>query len=79
MSSLLGVRIIRGAKALPAYRARICKRLRSPGTDSEKSIPLAYVAWLAGTTNMVVVPARQAGNRFRGSLKGLQIRAQAIG
>jgi hypothetical protein len=36
--------------------------------------PTAYVAWLAGTTNRVV-PARQAGNRFLGSLKGLQIRA----
>jgi hypothetical protein len=23
-----------------------------------------YVAWLVGTTNIVVVPARQAGNRF---------------
>jgi hypothetical protein len=44
--------------------ARICKRLRSPRIDSEKSIPPAYVAWRAGTTNMVVVPARQAGNRF---------------
>ncbi len=50
------------------HRARICKRLRSP-------IPPAYVAWRANTTNMVVVPARQAGNRFLGSLKGLQIRA----
>jgi hypothetical protein len=27
-------------------------------------IPLAYVAWRAGTSNKVVVPARQAGNRF---------------
>jgi hypothetical protein len=26
-------------------------------------------------SNRVVVPARQAGNRFLGSLKGLQIRA----
>jgi hypothetical protein len=34
-----------------------------------------YVAWRAGTTNRVVVRARQAGNRFPGSLKGLQIRA----
>jgi hypothetical protein len=56
-------------------RARICKRLRSPGIDSEKSIPLAYVARRAGTTNTVFIPAHQAGNRFRGSLKGLQIRA----
>ncbi len=30
----------------------------------------------AGTSNRVVVPARQAGNRFLGSLKGLQIQAQ---
>ncbi len=28
-------------------------------------------------TNRVLVPARQAGNRFLGSLKGLQIWAQA--
>jgi hypothetical protein len=55
--------------------ARICKRLRSSEIDSKKSIPPAFVAWLAGTSNGVVVPARQAGNRFLGSLKGLQIRA----
>jgi hypothetical protein len=30
----------------------------------------AYEAWRAGTSNSVVVPARQAGNRFLGSLKG---------
>ncbi len=36
---------------------------------------IAYEAWRAGTTNKVVVPALQARNRFRGSLKGLQIRA----
>ena len=51
------------------------KLLRSPGIDSEKSISPAHVAWRASTTNRVVVPDRQAGNRFRGSLKGLQIRA----
>ncbi len=28
--------------------ARICKRLRSPESDSKESIPPAYVAWLAG-------------------------------
>ncbi len=45
------------------------------GIDSEESIPSAYVAWRAGTTNRVAVPpARKAGNRFLGSLKGLQIR-----
>ncbi len=57
--------------------ARICKRLRSPGIDYEESIPQAFVAWWASSTNRVVVPARQAGNRFLGSLKGLQIRALA--
>jgi hypothetical protein len=50
---------IRGART---YRARICKHLRSPGIKSEELIPLAYV----------VVPARQAGNRFLGSLLCLQ-------
>jgi hypothetical protein len=39
-------------------------------------MPLTYVAWRAGKTYRVVVPIRQAGNRFLGSLKGLQIRAQ---
>ncbi len=57
-------------------RARICKRLWSPGIDSEESILPAYVAWRASTSKRVVVPAHQAGNRFLGSLKGLQIRAQ---
>jgi hypothetical protein len=58
------------------HRARICKSLRSPRIDSPELIPPAYVAWRAGTTNRVVVLARQAGNRFLGSFKGLQIRAQ---
>ena len=44
--------------------------------DSEDSIPPAYGAWRAGTTNRAVVLARQAGNRFLASLKDLQIRAQ---
>jgi hypothetical protein len=55
----------------------ICKRLKSPTIDSKESIPPAYAAWRAGTSNRVVVPARQAGNRFLASLKGLQIRAQS--
>jgi hypothetical protein len=38
-------------------------------------MPRAYVAWRAGTTNRVVVPPRQTGNRFLGSLGGLQIPA----
>jgi hypothetical protein len=37
-------------------------------------MPLAYVAWRAGTTYRVVVPVRQAGNRILSSLKVLQIR-----
>jgi hypothetical protein len=44
---------------------------------AQESIPPAYVAWRAGTTNMVIAPARQAGNLFLGSLEGPQIRAQA--
>jgi hypothetical protein len=54
-------------------RARICKRLRRPGIDSEDSIPPAYVAWQAGPTNRVVVHACQAVNRFLGSFKGLHV------
>ncbi len=59
-------------------RARVCKReIRSPGIDFEESIPIAfYAAWRTGTTYRVDVPTRQAGNRFLGSLKGLQIQAQ---
>jgi hypothetical protein len=51
------------------------KRLWNPEIDSEKSIQLAFIAWLAGTTNSVGIPSRQPGNRFLGSLKGPQIRA----
>jgi hypothetical protein len=58
------------------YLVRICKRLRVPGIDSEESTPPAYVAWRAGT-NRVIVPAGQAENRYLGSIKGLQIRAQS--
>jgi hypothetical protein len=48
---------------------------------AQESIPtyfanLPYVAWRASTSKRVVVPARQTGNRFLGSLKGLHIRAQ---
>ncbi len=57
-------------------RARICKRLRSPGIHSKEPIPPDYVALRAGTSSRVVFPARQARNRFLGSSKGLQIRAQ---
>jgi hypothetical protein len=50
---------------IPSYK--ICKRLRRPEIDSKESIPPAYVAWQVGTSNMAVVPARKAGNRFPGS------------
>ncbi len=57
-------------------QARICKRLRSPGIDSKESILQTYVAWRAGTSNRVVVPACQATSESKpGLLKGLQIRA----
>ncbi len=46
---------------------------RFQGIDSPANV--ASLAWRAGTSNRVVVPTRQAGNRFLGSLKGLQIRA----
>jgi hypothetical protein len=59
-----------------AIRARIYKRSWGPAIDSKESIQPAYVAWRAGKSNRVVVPARRTGNRFLGSLKGLQIRAQ---
>ncbi len=39
-------------------RTRICKRLWSRGIDSEESIPPAYVAWRAGTTNRVAAAGR---------------------
>jgi hypothetical protein len=46
-----------------------------PKNRLEESIPPVCVDWRADTTNRVIVPARRAGNRFLGSLKGLQIRA----
>jgi hypothetical protein len=46
-------------------RANICKCFKSQAIDSAS---LQYVACPAGTTNRVVVPARQAGNHFLGSL-----------
>jgi hypothetical protein len=67
--------IFEGGGIVEAIIARICKCLRSPRIDSKESIAPAFVAWRAGTSNRVVVPTRQAGNRFLGSLKGLQIRA----
>jgi hypothetical protein len=44
-----------------------------------ESIPPAYAAWRAGTSNRVVVPARKVRNRFLGFLKRLQIRALLLG
>ncbi len=50
-------------------RARICKRLWSPGIDSEESIPPAYVAWRAGTTNRVLYRPVRLGIDSRAPLK----------
>jgi hypothetical protein len=50
-------------------RVRFYKRLRSPGIDSKEAIRQPM------KPNRFVLPARQAGNQFLGSLKGLQIRA----
>jgi hypothetical protein len=47
-------------------------------SGAQESIPPAYVAWRDGTPYRVVVLAQQAGNRFLGSLKGLQSRAQRL-
>ncbi len=73
---------------LPHFKADFNSRTGSVNSTTEpvfvnvygdqESIPPAYAASRAGTTNRVVVPARQAGNRFLGSLKGLQIRAQVF-
>ncbi len=69
--------MMRGTLQLPSptepySRAHICNRLRSSGIDSKES--------RAGTSNrvgVVGVLARQAGNRFLDSFKGLQLRALA--
>ncbi len=47
---------------------------------AQESIPRnrIAVAWRVGITNKVAVPARQAGNRLLGSLKGLQIQALLV-
>jgi hypothetical protein len=39
-----------------ARRARIFKRLWSPGIDSKEWIPSAYVAWRAGTITLYSSP-----------------------
>jgi hypothetical protein len=61
-----------GLETVGPYRpigASICKCLRSPGIDSKESIPPAYVAWRAGTSNRVVVPARPGWESIPGLLK----------
>jgi hypothetical protein len=42
LPSLAGFVKIFAKATVQFYRARICKRLRSPGIDSKKSIPPAY-------------------------------------
>jgi len=41
------------ARPEPEFVNLLC----SPGIDSKESIPPAYVAWQAGTSNRVVVPS----------------------
>jgi hypothetical protein len=55
------------------HRGHFSLQIWSSAIDSEESIPPAYVGWRTITTNRVVVQARQAGNRFLGSLEGIQI------
>jgi hypothetical protein len=43
--------------------------LRSPGIDFEESIPPAYVAWRAGTTNRVFIMGPTGWELIRGLLK----------
>jgi hypothetical protein len=56
-------------------RARICKRLRSTGNDFKVSI--RHVALAGRYVKHCFCTGPPAGNRFRKSFKGLQIRAQA--
>ncbi len=51
-------------------RARIFKLLRSPGIGSEELIPLANVAWRAGTTTLIPT-------RFLAPIDYLKVQAQA--
>ncbi len=53
-------RLVNTVVRLIPPRARICTRLRSPGIDSEETLPPDYIVWQAGTTDWVVVPVRQA-------------------
>ncbi len=48
-------------------RARIFKRLRSPGIDSKEWIPPAYVAWRAGTINLFLLGAYSPHRLFKNS------------
>ncbi len=45
------------SRSWPWTRARIFKRLWSPGIDSKASIPPAYVAWRAGTITLFLLGA----------------------
>jgi hypothetical protein len=64
-------RLHRLAESIPGQHTRLLIRAQKPAL--ERKIDFASLCSLAGgTTNRVVVPARQAGNQFLGSLKGLQ-------
>jgi hypothetical protein len=54
--------LIRAIQRRENAQSPYCKRLRSPGIDSEESISPAYLSWRAGTTNGVVLLSRHAKN-----------------
>ncbi len=59
-------------------RARLCKLLRIPETDSKESIPKVYVAWRGSMTTLFLSgPPGYIGwrNRFLGLHKSLPIQA----
>ncbi len=55
LNNLWGLGTISNRDILPACRAHIIKRLWSPGIDSKKLIPPAYVAWRAGTITLFLL------------------------
>ncbi len=64
--SLIFMDLVENIESRWKHRARICKRLRSPGIDSNESIP-AYVAWRAGTKPLHKLAESIPWHRFLGS------------
>ncbi len=59
-------------------RARIFKRLWSPGIDSKVSIPPAYVAWRAGTITLFLIGAYSPYRFFKNSSSGVHSQKRKI-